>query len=218
MKRNAISSVLLIVLLTGGYARAQSITLNPQQQEDVQRLMLQLQQLSQDRERLQQLIQPFQQQRGGGGRGTPDVPILARSLPNGAWWTNTALVTRLGLTDEQKAKIERAFENHRQDLMTKTELLQKEEAQLARLLEAEPLDRNGVLTQTDRVIQARGELERTNSVMTLEMRESLTLAQWMQLPQVGVGGSYFIRQGVPGARTGGPGQEGGRRGGGQRQR
>ena len=33
----------------------------------------------------------------------------------------------------------------------------------------------------ERVIQARGELERTNSKMTLEMRQNLTRAQWLQL-------------------------------------
>src|SRR6185503_9389693 len=98
------------------------------------------------------------------------------------WWTNAALVARLGLTDDQKVRIERAFENRRQELTSKTESLQKEESQLARLLEAEPVDRNAVLTEIDRVIQARGELERTNSAMTLEMREALTLAQWTQLP------------------------------------
>ena len=106
------------------------------------------------------------------------VPTQAVS---GAWWTNTALVTRLGLTDDQKTKIERAFENHRARITSATELLEREEAQLARLLAADPIDRNAVLSQIDRVVQARGEVERANSAMTLEMREYLTRAQWMQL-------------------------------------
>jgi len=63
----------------------------------------------------------------------------------GAWWTNTALVQQLGLTDDQKTKIERAYENHRQKIMSETELLDKEEAQLAKLLEADLIDRNAVL-------------------------------------------------------------------------
>src|SRR5262249_3032982 len=98
-----------------------------------------------------------------------------------AWWTDTALVQRLGLTDDQKAKIERAFENHRQQIVSATETLEKEEAQLDRLLAAQMVDRNAVLTQIDRVIQARGEVERANSAMPLEMREYLTAAQWLQL-------------------------------------
>src|SRR5205814_6600131 len=82
---------------------------------------------------------------------------------------------------DQKTKIERAYENHRQKIMSDTELLDKEEAQLAKLLDADPIDRNAVLAQTDRVVQARGDMERENSAMTLEMRETLTRVQWTQL-------------------------------------
>jgi len=137
------------------------------------------------------------------------------AFDGGAWWTNTTLVSRLGLTDDQKTKVERAFENHRVDLSTKTDLLNKEEAQLTRLLEAETVDRNAVFTQIDRVIQARGELERANAAMTLEMREALTRAQWMQLPQqqpFTVGLSAIRLQ--PPAQ--GQGQRGGQRSGGGR--
>lgn len=96
---------------------------------------------------------------------------------------NTALMQRLGITDDQKAKIERTYENHRQAILSTTDQLEKEEALLARLLDAEPVDRNAVLTQIDRVTQARSEMERAGAVMTLEIREHLTRAQWEQLPR-----------------------------------
>jgi Spy/CpxP family protein refolding chaperone len=112
-----------------------------------------------------------------------------------AWWTNTALLTRLGITEDQKARIERTFEIHRPNLESARAALEKEEAQLAQFLQAEPFDRNAALTQTYRVIQARSDLERENSLMTLEMREVLTRAQWMQLPQPSVGISYFYNGG-----------------------
>jgi TonB family protein len=120
---------------------------------------------------------------GRGARGATDLvaPVFRRRDAGGAWWTDAALVQRLGLTDDQKSKIERTFENHRQTIVSGTALLEKEEAQLARLLAADPLDRNAVLTQIDRVVQARGEVERANAAMTLEMREHLTRAQWAQL-------------------------------------
>ena len=192
MKRHKVLVALLVVFLIGAMAQAQSRTSSPQGQQDV----------------LLQLLPLLQQaQQRGGGRG---------AALGGAWWTNTALVTRLGLTDDQKLKIERAFENHREKIASSTQLLDKEEAQLARLLEAEPLDRNAVLTQTDHVIQARGELERANSAMTLEMRESLTRAQWMQLPQTSVGLNFTrspVRVPIPPGAAGGPGQRGGPRGG-----
>jgi TonB family protein len=78
-------------------------------------------------------------------------------------------------------RIEQTFEAHRQNLVSSTEALQREEAQLSRMLEAESVDRAGASAQINRVIQARGDVERTNSAMTLEMREHLTRAQWMQL-------------------------------------
>ena len=124
----------------------------------------------------------------------------------GAWWTNNALVARLGLSDDQKSKIEKAFENHRQAIVTSTAGLEKEEAQLARLLGAETIDRNAVLSQIDRVMQARNEMERESSVMTLEMREYLTRAQWSQLqalqPSFSVGYYAPALRAVPGQRFG----------------
>ena len=100
-----------------------------------------------------------------------------------AWWTDTALMARLGLTDLQKSRIESSFQAHRQSLTSAKETLEKEEAQLSRLLDADSIDRSAVSLQVNRVIQARSEMERVNATMTLEMREQLTRAQWAQLQQ-----------------------------------
>ena len=128
---------------------------------------------------------------GFANSGAPyDNTILAqdekkavRTQVAGAWWMNTALMQRLGITDDQRVKIEKAFENHRQAILSTTDQLEKEEALLARLLDSEPVDRNAVYTQIDRVTQARSEMERAGALMTLEMREYLTRAQWEQLPR-----------------------------------
>jgi hypothetical protein len=97
------------------------------------------------------------------------------------WWNNASLVAKLGLTDIQKSRIENTFEAHRQNLSSRKDQLEKEEAQLSKLLDAESIDRGPVFTQINRVVQARGEMERENAAMTLEMREQLTRAQWTQL-------------------------------------
>jgi len=114
-------------------------------------------------------------------RAVPNPALNRAPLNGGAWWTNDALTTRLKLSDAQKARIERAFENHWRNIVLASGALEKEEAQLARLLEAEPLDRNAALAQTSRAIQARAEVERATAAMTLEMREQLTAAQWAEL-------------------------------------
>jgi len=210
MKPYRILFVPLTILMMATMAQSQQRTANPQGRG----------QLSPDVLReLEAVVQ------GANGLQAQRVVRWNTTDAFGAWWTNTALVTRMGLTDDQKTRVERAFENHRQTLTTNTEQLTKEEAQLRKLLEADSIDRSAILTQIDRVIQARGELERANSAMTLEMREVLTKTQWMQLPQNG-GPAFFIRTGDglnivgPGVRgEGGAGGRGtpGQRSGGQRQ-
>jgi TonB family protein len=162
MKRpRTVVYVLFAVFLASVTTQAQSVALPPQAQDEVKKLMDQLR----ETERAYTV-----QLRAGFPQGA-----------TGAWWTNRVVTDSLGLSADQKTKLERAYENHRQRIVSSTELLEKEEAQLARLLAAEPLDRNAVLTQIDRVVQARGEVERSNSAMTMEMRETLTRAQWLQL-------------------------------------
>ena len=222
MKRYRALFALPAILLIGAAAQAQQRSTNPQGQAQTQ----------QDLQRRAVRIQVDQAGQANNGLEAVRVgnpPVLSIQSVGGAWWTNPALVSRLGITDEQKTKLDRAFENHRLRLTSSTELLTKEEALLARLLEAEPIDRNAVLTQTDRVIQARSELERENSAMTLEMREALTRAQWMQVPQPNAAIrtylSWYSSTGAPaiiaapGPRSGGPGTPavGGQRNGGQRQ-
>ena len=162
MKRHTFLLLLFVVFVTATIAQAQTQTATPAGQRQ-----------GGQRQALQQAAEELSVRRV---QIVEQVPTVST-----AWWTNTGLVTRLGLTDVQKVKIESTFESHRQNLMSNRQLLEKEEGQLARLLEAESVDRGAVFTQINRVIQARGEMERTNATMSLEMREQLTRAQWAQL-------------------------------------
>jgi Spy/CpxP family protein refolding chaperone len=144
---------------------------------------------------------------GGNTTSTTGRTILA-SPATGAWWTNADITARLNLTEDQKTRIGRAFENNRQALATNKETLEKEELLLGRFLDSETIDRAGVTAQITKVVQARAELEKTNALMTLEMREVLTRVQWMQL-QVRQSVNVNVGATVPGGRGGG-------RGGGQR--
>jgi len=216
MKRykNTVCCVVSMVLLCAATVRAQVVRIQNPAEPDEERRRIRLL-LDEYNLRLQGF-----QARGPQLDGLNVNRVVTAQVP-GAWWTNTALVERLGLTDDQKAKIERTFENHRQNILSATAQLEKEELTLNRLLEAETIDRNAILSQIDRVVQARGEVERTNSAMTLEMREHLTRDQWMQLPRTstGTGVFYGVRGGggrggapAPGTTTPPPGA-GGRRGG-----
>jgi len=154
--------------------------------------------------------------RGGPAAGA-NVPVLVApqtpgvaSRSNDAWWTNAAVVARLGLIEDQKKKIEAIAERHRQPLAQNKADLEREEAALARMLDAEVLEARVITAQSERVVAARAELERTNSKLTLEMREILTRAQWAQLQQEKLQPFVLTPATVPGtpgagARRGGPG-------------
>jgi len=205
MKAHRLVLVLLVVFEMGVSARAQQRSPNPPNPQGEQQGGLGSGQQDDQRiARLEQAIAGVQAAGANQGGGTA------------AWWTNSNITSRLGITDEQKAKLEKAFENHRPQLESSKQLLEKEEAQLAKLLDADTVDHNAVLTQIDRVVQARGEMERANSAMTLEMREVLTRAQWNQVPQpsLGITLPYLSNQPVTGGRGGGGGPGTGGRGGG----
>jgi len=151
-----------------------------------------------------QTTTPASGPRGGARPGTPSnaLDVLAplagsqtaqgRVAPVGnsqnAWWTDTALMTRLGLTDTQKLRIESSFQAYRLILTSAKDTLEREEAQLSRLLDVDSVDRSTVMLQVNKVIQARSEMERVNAAMTVEMREQLTRSQWAQLQAGARGG------------------------------
>src|SRR6185295_3473657 len=93
------------------------------------------------------------------GRGAANVPAV---ISPAGWWTNAALVSRLGLTDDQKKKVEATYQQYRQTLVQNKADLEKEEATLNRMLEAEPMEPvKTISAQIERVVQTRADMERT---------------------------------------------------------
>jgi len=101
--------------------------------------------------------------------------------PRGRWWTDPALVQKLGLTADQEKRIDSQFQQSRLKLIDLSAALQKEEAIMEPLLEADRPDEAQVLAQIDRVAQARAELEKANARMLLGFRGVLTQEQWKKL-------------------------------------
>ena len=101
--------------------------------------------------------------------------------PPGRWWMNPGLVQRLGLTADQQKRIDVLFQQNRLKLIDLSAALEKEEAVLEPLLEADHPDESQVLAQIDRIAQARAGLEKANARMLLGFRSVLTLDQWKNL-------------------------------------
>jgi Spy/CpxP family protein refolding chaperone len=132
----------------------------------------------------------------GGPGGGPGGPGMGTGLgigrgPMGKWWTNSALVQKLGLNDAQAQKIEKIFQDHRTQLIDLRAAVEKQEAILEPLVEAEHPNEAQVTAQIDKIAQARANLEKSNAQMLLAIRQVLTADQWKQLQnQPGMGGMF----------------------------
>jgi protein CpxP len=128
--------------------------------------------------------QPPPDDRGPGPPMRPNRPPMERAFhvgPPGRWWMDPGLVQRLGLTPDQQKRIDTLFQQNRLKLIDLSAGVQKEEAILDPLLQADRPDESQVLAQIDRVAQARAELEKANARMLLGFRGVLTLDQWKRL-------------------------------------
>jgi Spy/CpxP family protein refolding chaperone len=112
-----------------------------------------------------------------------DGPPLERSFHggHGRWWDNPRLAQQIGLTDDQKKKMDAIFEQHRLQLVDLNATLEKDEIMLHPLLQADQLDEQKVLSQIDAIAQARAELEKAHARMLFGIRKVLTPDQWKKL-------------------------------------
>ena len=113
------------------------------------------------------------------GRG-PNGPFIRMDRP-GKWWKDSDLMKRLGVSDDQVARIEKIFQDHRLQLIDLHADLEKQEAILEPLVEADQPVESQVAAQIDKVAQARASLEKSDALMLLAIRRVLTVDQWKKL-------------------------------------
>jgi Spy/CpxP family protein refolding chaperone len=101
--------------------------------------------------------------------------------PRGRWWTNPEIAKEIGLTADQKKKMDDIFQQHRVSLIDLNASLEKQEVLLEPLVSADQPDESKILAQIDRVAQARAELEKANARMLLGIRRAMTADQWQKL-------------------------------------
>jgi len=89
------------------------------------------------------------------------------------------------------------FQDSRLALIDQVAGVQKQEAMLEPLVEADSPDETQVLAQIDKVAQARAELEKTHARMLLSIRQVLSQEQWKKLK------SEMPRPGMRSMRIGG---------------
>jgi len=122
---------------------------------------------------------PVSPMAGRAARG-PSGPFI-RIVGPGKWWKDSDLMKKIGVSDDQVVKIEKIFQNHRLQLIDLHADLEKQEAILEPLVEADQPVESQVVAQIDRVAQARANLEKSDALMLLSIRRVLTVDQWKKL-------------------------------------
>jgi Spy/CpxP family protein refolding chaperone len=123
-----------------------------------------------------------------GGPMAPHRPPMEHAFrmgPRGRWWDNPETAQKVGLSAEQKKKMDDIFLQSRLKLIDEHAAVEKDEAVLEPLLSAEQPDESRILAQIDKVAQSRAELEKANARMLLGLRGVLTTAQWKTLQTFG---------------------------------
>ncbi len=129
---------------------------------------------------------PGMGERGMGGPGfgmhrPPMEAILGPHGTEGRWWNNTAVIDRLKLTDDQRKTMDQILLDHRKDLIDKRGAVEKAELDLDPLVAADQPNEAQILSQIDKVAQARAELEKANARFLLAIRAKLSADQWKEL-------------------------------------
>jgi hypothetical protein len=129
-----------------------------------------------------------------------------------AWW-DTPVVRDLNLSDDQTRQIRTIVKDYRARLIDHRAAVEKAEGEVQDLFNEETVDASDAI---ERLVQARGELTRSFTLMSVKLRAVLTAGQWRELqrrrpllPQrvPGMGGP--MRRGPMGVNPpGGPGPPG----------
>jgi Spy/CpxP family protein refolding chaperone len=126
---------------------------------------------------------------GGGqgpGFGSHQTPMQRGFGPLGSqgnWWNNPRIVERLKLSDDQRKAMDAIMLQHREKLIDLRANLEKAELAMQPLMGADTPNNAAITAQIDKVVQARGDLERVNARFLLAIREKLTIDQWKQVQE-----------------------------------
>ncbi len=127
----------------------------------------------------------------GAGAGTgpvvisPHQPPFGRSFrfrsTHGHWWNNPRVVAELKLTEAQRKTMDQILYQHREQLINLQANLKRANLGMEPLMNADAPNKVAIEAQIDKVVQARGDLERADARFLLALRMQLTPEQWKQV-------------------------------------
>ena len=118
---------------------------------------------------------------GFGNHRSPMEQAFGSAGGGKGWWNNPRMVERLKLSDDQRKAMDGIMLEHREKLIDQRANLEKAELGMQPLMGADQPNDAAIVAQIDKVVQARGELERANARFLLAIRDKLTLDQWKEM-------------------------------------
>lgn len=103
--------------------------------------------------------------------------------PPGRWWDEKNFAKSLGLSGDQRKRMDAIFSENKGTLLNLYQSLEAEEAGLGRLTTGAHLDEEQIFRQIDKVTAARAALEKANAHMLLEIRKQMTDEQTDKLDE-----------------------------------
>jgi Spy/CpxP family protein refolding chaperone len=122
---------------------------------------------------------PPPQNNGGGPNSTLRGGLQLG--PPGRWWDDDWFAKSIGLDRNQQHRMDEVFKANKGQLVKLFKNLQHEESQMEKISRGQVLDEAQIDAQIDRVVQARGELEKANAHMLLDIRKEMTAEQLSRL-------------------------------------
>jgi periplasmic protein CpxP/Spy len=117
----------------------------------------------------------------GFGMHRPPMERLLGPGGMGRWWDNPKVIERLKLTDDQRKQMDQILLEHREKLIDMRANVEKAELAMEPLVNDDQPNEQAILTQIDRIAQARAELEKANARFLLAIRAKLTPDQFKEL-------------------------------------
>lgn len=118
-----------------------------------------------------------QPQSGGGGDNHGGLQLG----PSGRWWDDTRFAKVLKIDSNQQHRMDGVFNANKNTLVNLYKAVQREDKQLSKISRVKNPDEVAIDQQIDRVTQARGELQKAEAHMLLEVRKELSPEQIAKL-------------------------------------
>jgi Spy/CpxP family protein refolding chaperone len=108
---------------------------------------------------------------------------LSAQMPRGiwAWWSRPQVARDLNLSVEQRQQIRSTVQQYRPHLLEVRAAVNQAEQALADQFNSNPVDQAKTSAAIDRLVDARSDLTRTLTQLSLKLRLILTEQQWLEL-------------------------------------